>query len=851
MKKIIFVLCGISALFSNDKVELINTINNNLFQNNIKTQAIELQKDSLIDSFTMSDIKELQNSFEGNKVIKSQEGKDINLGIYDSNQIKILAEITLEHNKDSADLKIKYKNSNYNYYGIDAVCSNSIISFSPKQIGKSQKTIFTSCSHSWDLDETLISNWATNFERQCRNDILGQLNYNEYRCRIKQNGRCCLERDYTCNFSYLQYPMFQLVLHNDMIKLYDIKKDLLPKDQLSGEQKVLTNNDIMINTNSCLCVSEKCKENTKDDLYYNQIMQNLITDIVKNNVVLRQEITNNTLILYTVDENHQDVENKQEDNNFIIKQPIADVTIKNITNHNIKPSMQDIQIQADNKESFSNSTAYENIAKDALKEQSYLSKSIIEDNDNLKYSEAIIGLKTSNNIDIAETKQFNIPKNKKCIVQYKVKEPTKISTFRDSSLRTEATEKKDSLVTKTEIRNCSYNINNNGYTCPINQDEWVVQNINYNHNNEKTGINNENCSDKIDSGSIAKLALMSEVVKETKKDFKGDYKTTLEAANSTENIKLFKGLSAYIEDKKHLFVTQSYKCCKNNDGDKIEERFPYSIKNLDTPEKINNFCKIFQKDIQEKYKETCEEYITRARSFYNLQKIKTTDANTYCNLTYLYPKAIENQYETKAELGDFFTGIFKDLGGLLGIVGRGNNTKKCIENNMHVQIATKQIRNACYPTGYEEEKHYEKILGVKIWRSTTYKRRYCCVDSDFIRLIQEEAAKQLNKNINEVCNGITIKEFESLDLSKLDVSELLNIMGAKKSDAEYRLVDDFDAKNINFGNLDDILQTTTIITNENINYNGNYDKNRIIKSEKQENNRLYKENNLQKLKDEL
>lgn len=66
----------------------------------------------------------------------------------------------------------------------------------------------------------------------------------------------------------------------------------------------------------------------------------------------------------------------------------------------------------------------------------------------------------------------------------------------------------------------------------------------------------------------------------------------------------------------------------------------------------------------------------------------------------------------------------------------------------------------------------KKILGVCV----TKKKAYCCFESKLTRIIQEEGRKQLGrpwgKPKEEQCEGFTIQEFQQLDLSKMDFSEV-------------------------------------------------------------------------------
>ena len=66
----------------------------------------------------------------------------------------------------------------------------------------------------------------------------------------------------------------------------------------------------------------------------------------------------------------------------------------------------------------------------------------------------------------------------------------------------------------------------------------------------------------------------------------------------------------------------------------------------------------------------------------------------------------------------------------------------------------------------------KKILGVCV----TKKKAYCCFESKLTRIIQEQGRKQLGRPWGdpkkEQCAGFTIQEFQRLDLSKMDFSEV-------------------------------------------------------------------------------
>ncbi len=65
-----------------------------------------------------------------------------------------------------------------------------------------------------------------------------------------------------------------------------------------------------------------------------------------------------------------------------------------------------------------------------------------------------------------------------------------------------------------------------------------------------------------------------------------------------------------------------------------------------------------------------------------------------------------------------------------------------------------------------------KILGV----CTTKKQSYCCFGSKLVRILQEQGRAQLGKTWGEPkepdCEGFLIEEFQSLNLSVMDFSEV-------------------------------------------------------------------------------
>jgi conjugal transfer mating pair stabilization protein TraN len=66
----------------------------------------------------------------------------------------------------------------------------------------------------------------------------------------------------------------------------------------------------------------------------------------------------------------------------------------------------------------------------------------------------------------------------------------------------------------------------------------------------------------------------------------------------------------------------------------------------------------------------------------------------------------------------------------------------------------------------------DKVLGV----CTSKRKSYCCFESKLSRILQEQGRAQIGKSWgkakNPDCKGFLIEEFQKLDLSKMDFTEV-------------------------------------------------------------------------------
>ena len=108
------------------------------------------------------------------------------------------------------------------------------------------------------------------------------------------------------------------------------------------------------------------------------------------------------------------------------------------------------------------------------------------------------------------------------------------------------------------------------------------------------------------------------------------------------------------------------------------------------------------------------------------------------------------------------------------------------------QLDDKDDKGLCHKVGSYCS---EKILGVCV----TSKDAYCCFGSKLSRILQEQGRQQINKPWgkpkDETCKGFTIEEFQRLDLSKMDFSEVYTeFMDAAKLPDEVSVMADIQNK---------------------------------------------------------
>jgi conjugal transfer mating pair stabilization protein TraN len=108
------------------------------------------------------------------------------------------------------------------------------------------------------------------------------------------------------------------------------------------------------------------------------------------------------------------------------------------------------------------------------------------------------------------------------------------------------------------------------------------------------------------------------------------------------------------------------------------------------------------------------------------------------------------------------------------------------------QLDEKDDKGLCHKVGSYCS---DKILGVCV----TSKDAYCCFGSKLSRILQEQGRPQINKPWgkpkDETCKGFSIEEFQRLDLSKMDFSEVYaEFMDAAKLPDEVSVMTDIQAK---------------------------------------------------------
>ena len=108
------------------------------------------------------------------------------------------------------------------------------------------------------------------------------------------------------------------------------------------------------------------------------------------------------------------------------------------------------------------------------------------------------------------------------------------------------------------------------------------------------------------------------------------------------------------------------------------------------------------------------------------------------------------------------------------------------------QLDEKDDKGLCHKVGSYCS---DKILGVCV----TSKDAYCCFGSKLSRILQEQGRQQINKPWgkpkDETCKGFSIEEFQRLDLSKMDFSEVYaEFMDAAKLPDEVSVMTDIQAK---------------------------------------------------------
>ena len=108
------------------------------------------------------------------------------------------------------------------------------------------------------------------------------------------------------------------------------------------------------------------------------------------------------------------------------------------------------------------------------------------------------------------------------------------------------------------------------------------------------------------------------------------------------------------------------------------------------------------------------------------------------------------------------------------------------------QLDEKDDKGLCHKVGSYCS---DKVLGICV----TSKDAYCCFGSKLSRILQEQGRLQINKPWgkpkDETCKGFTIEEFQRLDLSRMDFSEVYaEFMDAAKLPDEVSVMTDIQQK---------------------------------------------------------
>ena len=108
------------------------------------------------------------------------------------------------------------------------------------------------------------------------------------------------------------------------------------------------------------------------------------------------------------------------------------------------------------------------------------------------------------------------------------------------------------------------------------------------------------------------------------------------------------------------------------------------------------------------------------------------------------------------------------------------------------QLDEKDDKGLCHKVGSYCS---DKVLGICV----TSKDAYCCFGSKLSRILQEQGRQQISKPWgkpkDETCKGFTIEEFQRLDLSQMDFSEVYaEFMDAAKLPDEVSIMTDIQTK---------------------------------------------------------
>ena len=102
--------------------------------------------------------------------------------------------------------------------------------------------------------------------------------------------------------------------------------------------------------------------------------------------------------------------------------------------------------------------------------------------------------------------------------------------------------------------------------------------------------------------------------------------------------------------------------------------------------------------------------------------------------------------------------------------GKDLNLSECSQENEKPLFEMRQQKKCVYVGTYCAEK--APLVGCIVKKSS-----YCCFQSKFARLIQEQGKRQLGLSFGTAehpqCRGLTVEELSRLDFSKIDLSELL------------------------------------------------------------------------------